>query len=85
MRVMAYEWEKYGGAVNAVAPTFVETAMTADTFKDKAFKGYIFSKLRLPPLAKGEEVVAGVLYLASSGADIYDRSILYIDGGWSIH
>jgi 2-deoxy-D-gluconate 3-dehydrogenase len=84
-RVMAYEWAQYGVTVNAVAPTFVETKMTADMFKNQAFKDYVFSKLRLPRLAKGEEVAAGVLYLASPGADIVTGHILYIDGGWTIH
>ncbi len=84
-RVMAYEWAKYGVTVNAVAPTFVATSMTENTLKDKAFSDYIFSKLRIPRLAKASEVTAGVLYLASPGADIVTGHILYIDGGWTIH
>ena len=84
-RVMAFEWGKYGITVNAVAPTFVETSMTANMLKDKAFSDYIFSKLRIPRLAQASEVTAGVLYLASPGADIVTGHILYIDGGWTIH
>lgn len=84
-RVMAYEWAQYGVTVNAVAPTFVETKMTESMFADQVFKEYVFSKLRVPRLARGEEVAAGVLYLASSGADIVTGHILYIDGGWTIH
>ena len=84
-RVMAYEWGKHGITVNAVAPTFVETAMTANMLKDQAFSDYIFSKLRIPRLAMASEVTAGVLYLASPGADIVTGHILYIDGGWTIH
>jgi 2-deoxy-D-gluconate 3-dehydrogenase len=84
-RVMAYDWAQYGVTVNAVAPTFVETKMTEEMFKNQAFKDYVFSKLRIPRLAKSEEVAAGVLYLASPGADIVTGHILYIDGGWTIH
>jgi 2-deoxy-D-gluconate 3-dehydrogenase len=84
-RVMAYEWAQYGITVNAVAPTFVETAMTANMLQDKAFREYIFSKLRVPRLARASEVTAGVLYLASPGADVVTGQILYIDGGWTIH
>ena len=84
-RVMAYDWAKYGITVNAVAPTFVETRMTENMFKDKAFSEYVFSKLRIPRLAKASEVTTGVLYLASPGADIVTGHILYIDGGWTIH
>ncbi|GHV51326.1 2-deoxy-D-gluconate 3-dehydrogenase [Deltaproteobacteria bacterium] len=84
-RVMAYEWAKHNVTVNAVAPTFVITNMTEEMFKDKAFSDYVFSKLRIPRLARAEEVAAGVIYLASPGADIVTGHILYIDGGWTIH
>ncbi|CAK7046263.1 MAG: Gluconate 5-dehydrogenase [Desulfovibrio sp.] len=84
-RVMAYDWAKYGITVNAVAPTFVATSMTEKMLQDKAFSEYIFSKIRLGRLAKASEVTAGVLYLASPGADIVTGHILYIDGGWTIH
>lgn len=84
-RVMAYEWAQYGLTVNAVAPTFVHTSMTENMLKDKEFSDYIFSKLRVPRLADASEVTAGVLYLASPGADIVTGHILYIDGGWTIH
>lgn len=84
-RVMAYEWAEHGVTVNAVAPTFVETKMTETQLRNKEFKDYLFSKLRIPRLAKASEVTAGVLYLASPGADIVTGHILYIDGGWTIH
>ncbi len=84
-RVMAYEWAKNNISVNAVAPTFVETNMTANMLKDKAFSDYVFSKLRMTRLAKPGDVTAAVLYLASPGADIVTGHILYVDGGWTIH
>lgn len=84
-RVLAYEWAEYGITVNAVAPTFVETEMTKKSLQDEEFNKYIFSKLRMPRLAKAEEVTAGILYLASPGADIVTGQVLYIDGGWTIH
>jgi len=84
-RVMAYEWARHNITVNAVAPTFVETSMTANMLKDKAFSDYVFSKLRMSRLARAEEVTAAVLYLAGPGADIVTGHILYVDGGWTIH
>ena len=84
-RVMAYEWAKYNITVNAVAPTFVKTSMTADMFKDEVFNDYVFSKLRMGRLAKAGEVTAAVIYLAGPGADIVTGQILYVDGGWTIH
>ena len=84
-RVLAYEWAEHGITVNAVAPTFVETSMTETMLQDKTFSEYIFSKLRIPRLARASEVTAGVLYLAGPGADIVTGHVLYIDGGWTIH
>ena len=84
-RTLAYEWAKYGITVNAVAPTFVETQMTAANLQKKEFSEYVFSKLRMQRLAKASEIAAGVVYLASPGADIVTGHILYIDGGWTIH
>ncbi len=84
-RVMALEWAKYNINVNAVAPTFVETAMTRDMFKDKEFSDWVYGKLMLNRLAKPEDIIGGVLYLASSAADMVTGHILYIDGGWTAH
>ena len=84
-RVMAYEWAKHNITVNAVAPTFVKTSLTANMLQDKTFSDYVFSKLRISRLAKMEEVTAAVIYLAGPGADIVTGHILYVDGGWSIH
>lgn len=84
-RVMALEWAKYNINVNAVAPTFVETDMTRDMFKDKAFSDWVFGKLMLDRLAKPEDITGGVLYLASNASDMVTGHILYIDGGWTAH
>ena len=84
-RVLAYEWAKHNITVNAVAPTFVETSMTVNMFKDEAFTDYVFGKLRIKRFATMEEVTAAVIYLAGPGADIVTGHILYVDGGWTIH
>ncbi|MBU0944883.1 MAG: glucose 1-dehydrogenase [Proteobacteria bacterium] len=84
-RVMALEWAKYNINVNAIAPTFIETAMTQDMFKDKAFSDWVYGNLMLDRLAKAEDIIGGVLYLASNAADMVTGHILYIDGGWTAH
>ncbi|MDH3330107.1 MAG: glucose 1-dehydrogenase [Desulfobulbaceae bacterium] len=84
-RVMALEWAKYNINVNAIAPTFVETDMTRDMFKNKAFNDWVFGKLMLDRLAKPEDIIGGVLYLASKASDMVTGHILYIDGGWTAH
>lgn len=84
-RTLALEWAQHGIQVNAVAPTFVETAMTKQMFEDQAFKDYVFRHILFDRLATASEVAAGVVYLASPVADMVTGHILYIDGGWTIH
>ena len=65
--------------INAVAPGFIESDMTAalgDVVKDEA-------KKRIPAkrLGTAEEVAAGVLFLASRDASYITGQVLTIDGG----
>ena len=65
--------------INAVAPGFIESDMTAalgDMVKDEA-------KKRIPAkrLGTAEEVAAGVLFLASRDASYITGQVLTVDGG----
>jgi len=65
--------------VNAVAPGFIESEMTA-TLGDALL---VEAKKRIPGkrLGKPEEIADGVLYLASSAASYVTGQVLTIDGG----
>jgi 3-oxoacyl-[acyl-carrier protein] reductase len=68
-----------GITVNAVAPGFIETEMTAvlgDAVKDEA-------KKRIPArrLGRPEDVAEAVLFLASRAAGYITGNVLVIDGG----
>lgn len=84
-RVMALEWARHKITVNAIAPTFVETDMTRDMFRDKSFSDWVHGKIMLDRLARPEDITGGVIYLASKAADMVTGHILYIDGGWTAH
>lgn len=84
-RVLALEWAKHGVNVNAIAPTFVETAMTKSMLEDKEFRSYVFSNILLDRLARPEDISAGLIYLASAASDMVTGHILHIDGGWTAH
>lgn len=84
-RVLALEWARHHITVNAIAPTFVETDMTRDMFKDKSFSDWVSGKIMLDRLARPEDITGGVIYLASGAADMVTGHILYIDGGWTAH
>ncbi|MBU0980474.1 MAG: SDR family oxidoreductase, partial [Nanoarchaeota archaeon] len=65
--------------VNAVAPGFVETPMTA-TVKDADREAYI-QRIPLGRVAQPIEVAAPVLFLASQGASYITGTVLNVDGG----
>ncbi|HWQ77842.1 MAG TPA: glucose 1-dehydrogenase [Anaerovoracaceae bacterium] len=82
-RVMAVEWAPYNIHVNAVAPCYLDTPLTSSLYtEDKEFYEYIMRKTPLKRIAKPEELVGGVIYLASDSSDMVTGATLPIDGGW---
>lgn len=80
-RVLALEWAVYGVAVNAVAPTFVETELAAQTLDRPGAREAILSRIPLRRLASVEDVAAAVRYLASPAADFLTGTTISVDGG----
>lgn len=67
--------------VNAVAPTVVETPMTAPFFQDPAYREAAMASIPLKEVLKPEDVAGAVLYLASPVARLVTGSSLRVDGG----
>jgi 2-deoxy-D-gluconate 3-dehydrogenase len=83
VRTLCVEWAKYGITVNAVAPTFVETALTRKRFRDAEYRKFVLERIPAGKLAAPEDVVAAVAYLASEEAGMVNGSVLSVDGGWT--
>ncbi|MGY4690749.1 SDR family NAD(P)-dependent oxidoreductase [Salibacterium sp. K-3] len=81
---LAVEWAADNVHVNAVAPTFIETPMTAPMFEDEAFRQEVLSRIPLGRLAKTEDLHGAVLFLASSSSDMVTGQTIPVDGGWTI-
>jgi 3-oxoacyl-[acyl-carrier protein] reductase len=78
-KTAAKELASRGITVNAVAPGFIETDMTAaleDTYKEK-----LFEQIPLGRLGKPEDVAGVVLFLASDDAAYMTGQVLSVDGG----
>lgn len=81
-RALANEWARYGINVNAIAPGYMATELTAllrsDPQRAEAMLG------RIPAGRWGEpaDVQGAVVFLCSRAADYVHGTILPIDGGW---
>jgi NAD(P)-dependent dehydrogenase (short-subunit alcohol dehydrogenase family) len=81
-KALAVEWAPHGITVNAVAPTFIDTPLTAPMFEDPAFKAEVLRRMPMGRIGRVEEVSAAVAFLASPAASLVTGEILLIDGGW---
>ena len=80
---MAIDLAKHNIRVNSVCPTFVETPMVKNFFKDKKFKKAMLNNIPLGRFATVSDVATAVVFLASNASSMMTGSSLMIDGGWT--
>ena len=84
-RCLAVEWGPHGIAVNAVAPTFIETPGTEAALSDPGFRADTVERIpALHRIGRPVEVSAAVLFLASPAASLIAGHTLTVDGGWTV-
>ena len=82
-KALAVELAPQNIRVNTVAPTFAETPMTRPFFEDLAFRDAVLSQIPLGRLAKVEDVMGAIVFLASPAAAMITGASLLVDGGWT--
>tara|TARA_R110000787_G_scaffold23969_2_gene68323 strand:+ start:528 stop:1289 length:762 start_codon:yes stop_codon:yes gene_type:complete len=82
-RSMAVELAPLGIRVNAIAPTFIETPMTAPFLEDENFRSSVLSKIKLRRLGKVEDLAGALILLASDASGLMTGSSILVDGGWT--
>ncbi len=84
-KVLAIEWAKYNINVNAIAPTFIEGPFTRPMFEKEGFREYVLGNIPLGRIGQPQDVIGGVIYLASEASNLVTGHVLLIDGGWTAH
>jgi gluconate 5-dehydrogenase len=81
MRVMAREWAPHGVTVNAVAPGYIETNLTAAYLAKPGMRESMEELVPAGRLGVPADLVGPVLLLCSDRSAFVTGQVLYIDGG----
>ncbi len=82
-RSLAIDWAGAGVRVNAVAPGFTLTPMTAAFFENATFTKAATQRIPLGRILEPDEIAAAIVFLASPLASAISGVVLPVDGGWT--
>jgi NAD(P)-dependent dehydrogenase (short-subunit alcohol dehydrogenase family) len=81
-RALALEWAADNIRVNAVAPTYVRTGLTAPIFSNPEVLKIVMSHTPLGRLPEVDDIAAAILYLCSPAARCVTGITLPVDSGY---
>jgi NAD(P)-dependent dehydrogenase (short-subunit alcohol dehydrogenase family) len=82
-KALAVELAVHNIRVNSIAPTFLDTPMTAPMFARPEFAKWVLDRIPMGRLGQLDEVAAAVVFVASDAASLMTGTSLVIDGGWT--
>ncbi len=84
-RELASQWGRYGIRVNAVAPGFFASEMTAELGDDpEAFPPFLLERTPLGRGGRAGELDEAVLFLLGAGSSFVTGHVLSVDGGMAV-
>lgn len=82
-RTLGVEWAQRGVRVNAVAPGYTATEMTAELHQREHLRTAIEHRTPVGRFARPEEIAWPIVFLASDAASYITGATLFVDGGWT--
>lgn len=82
-RAMAEAWSRGGIGVNAIAPGFFPTDLTAPLFADPARASALAERTAIGRLGAARDLYGAAIFLSSPASDYVTGQILYVDGGFT--
>ena len=81
-RMTAAHLVKQNILVNAIAPGFFVTDLTASVWQTKEKREWIESRIPLGRPGTPDDIVGTIVYLVSPASDYLTGRVIFLDGGW---
>lgn len=81
-KALANEWASKGVNVNAIAPGYMETDVTAALRSDQARNRQILERIPAGRWGVPGDLAGAAVFLCSAASDYVHGAILVVDGGW---
>ena len=82
-RSLAVEWAPHGIRVNALAPGYFRTDLTAPLQTDGGFSAWVEERTPLGRWGRPDDLTGAAVWLLSDAASYVTGQVIYIDGGWT--
>jgi gluconate 5-dehydrogenase len=80
-QAMCAEWAPHGIQVNAIAPGYVKTELSAALAKSSEFDAWLTARTPAGRWARPEDLEGAAVFLAGAASDFVNGHVLHVDGG----
>ncbi len=82
-RELAAQWGRRGIRVNAIAPGWFDSEMTAEMFADEGSRKWMRSRTPMGRPGQEGELIGAAVFLASDASSFVTGESIAVDGGWT--